>query len=47
LLLNGTRLEYGGLTALDGLRYVRVGDQVALVPRQYSPEVTLTKSATE
>ena len=47
LLLNGVRLEYGGLTAIDDLRYVRVGDQVALVPRQYSPEVTLTKSATE
>jgi hypothetical protein len=43
LLLNGTRLEYGGLTAIDDLRYVRVGDQVALVPRQYSPEVMLTK----
>ena len=47
LVLDGVRLEYGGLTAIDGLRYVRVGDQVALVPRQYSPEVTLTKSATE
>ena len=45
LLLNGTRLEYGGLTAIDDLRYVRVGDQVALVPRQYSPEVMLTKDA--
>ena len=43
LVVNGTRLEYGGLTAVDGLRYVRVGDKVALVPRQYSPEVTLTK----
>jgi hypothetical protein len=37
------RLEYGGLTAIDDLRYVRVGDQVALVPRQYSPEVILTQ----
>ncbi len=44
LVLDGVRLEYGGLTALDNLRYVRVGDQVALVPRQYSPEVVLTKS---
>jgi hypothetical protein len=44
LLLNGTRLEYGGLTAIDDLRYVRVGDHIALVPRQYSPEVMLTKN---
>ena len=43
LVLNGTRLEYGGLTALDDLRYVRVGDKIALVPRQYSPEVMLTQ----
>lgn len=44
LALNGTRLEYGGLTAIDDLRYVRIGDKIALVPRQYSPEVMLTKS---
>ena len=43
LVLNGLRLDYGGLTAIDGLRYVRIGDKVALVPRQYSPEVMLTK----
>lgn len=43
LLVNGVRLEYGGLTAIDELRYVKVGDKVALVPRQYSPEVMLTK----
>lgn len=47
LILNGTRLEYGGLTAIDELRYVRVGDKVALVPRQYSPEVMLTKGGEE
>jgi hypothetical protein len=47
LLLDGTRLEYGGLTAIDDLRYVRVGDQVALVPRQYSPEAMLTKNGAE
>lgn len=45
LVLAGTRLEYGGLTAIDDLRYVRVGNKVALVPRQYSPEVMLTKPA--
>ena len=43
LMLNSVRLEYGGLTAIDDLRYVRMGDQVALVPRQYSPEVILTQ----
>jgi hypothetical protein len=43
LILNGERLEYGGLTAIDELRYVKVGDKVALVPRQYSPEVMLTR----
>jgi hypothetical protein len=47
LVLNGERLEYGGLTAIDELRYVKVGDKVALVPRQYSPEVMLTKGAAE
>jgi hypothetical protein len=47
LLVNGVRLEYGGLTAIDELRYVRVGGKIALVPRQYSPEVMLTKSSKE
>lgn len=47
LMLDGTRLDYGGLTAIGDLRYVRVGDRVALVPRQYSPEVMLTKSGEE
>jgi hypothetical protein len=47
LVLNGERLEYGGLTAIDDLRYVKVGDKIALVPRQYSPEVMLTKSGKE
>lgn len=43
LMVNGVRLEYGGLTAIDELRYVKIGDKIALVPRQYSPEVMLTK----
>lgn len=47
LVLDGVHLEYGGLTAIDDLRYVRVGDKVALVPRQYSPEVMLTKGAAQ
>lgn len=47
LVLDGVRLEYGGLTALDGLRYVRVGNSLALVPRQYSPEVMVSKGGEE
>jgi hypothetical protein len=47
LVLNGERLEYGGLGAIDGLRYVKVGGKIALVPRQYSPEVTLMKGAAQ
>ena len=47
LVLNGERLEYGGLTAIDELRYVRVGSKIALVPRQYSPEVMLTRNGAE
>ena len=43
LILDGVQLDYGGLTAIGDLRYVRVGDQVALVPRQYSPEAMLTR----
>lgn len=43
LVVNGARLEYGGLTAIGELRYVRIDDKIALVPRQYSPEVTLEK----
>ncbi len=41
LLLDGVRLRYGALSALDELRYVQVGDRVALVQRQYSPDITL------
>ena len=47
LTLDGVRIEYGGLTALDELRYVRVGGKIALVPRQYSPEVMLTSGGKE
>ncbi len=42
LILDGVRLEYGGLSAIGDLRYVRIDDQIALVPRQYSPEVMVT-----
>lgn len=42
LVVNGERLDYGGLTAIGELRYVRIGNEIALVPREYSPEVMLT-----
>lgn len=46
LVLDGVELRYGALSALDNLRYVGVGDRVALVPQQDSPEITLAmKSA--
>lgn len=41
LVLDGVQLRYGALSALDNLRYVAVGDRVALVPQQDSPEITL------
>lgn len=41
LMLDGVTLRYGALSALDELRYVQVGERVALVQRQYSPEITL------
>lgn len=43
LVLDHTRIDYGGLSAIGDFRYVRVDGKLALVPRQYSPEVTLTK----
>lgn len=43
LTLDGQRLAYGGLSAIGELRYVAVGTHIALVPRQYSPEVALMK----
>ncbi|HEU0277641.1 MAG TPA: hypothetical protein VFQ95_07470 [Rhodanobacteraceae bacterium] len=43
LTLDGKRLAYGGLSAIGELRYVAIGTHIALVPRQYSPEVALTK----
>lgn len=45
LVINGVKLQYGGLAAIGHFRYVAVGGKIALVPRQYSPEVMLTKPA--
>ncbi|MER3546262.1 MAG: hypothetical protein C4338_01170 [Rhodanobacteraceae bacterium] len=41
LTLEGVKLRYGGLTAIDNWRYVEVDGRIALVPRQYSPEIML------
>lgn len=43
LIVDGAKLEYGGLSAIGDFRYVRADGKIALVPRQYSPEVMLTK----
>ncbi len=43
LIVDGAKLEYGGLSAIGDFRYVRVAGKIALVPRQYSPEIMLTK----
>jgi hypothetical protein len=39
LTLDGTRLEFGEMAALDRRRYVRVGNRVALVPAQALPRI--------
>ncbi len=36
-VLNDTPVEFGNLEPIDGLRYVRVGDQVYLIPDNYLP----------
>jgi len=41
LELDGVQLRYGALSTLDNLRYVGIGNRVALVPQQDSPEITL------
>lgn len=38
LWLNGRRLDYGILTPFQPDRYVRVGDRVAVIPAQYTPQ---------
>ncbi len=35
LTLNTTRIDFGGIEALENLRYLRVGDRVSLVPDLY------------
>ncbi|VAW80110.1 hypothetical protein MNBD_GAMMA15-1412 [hydrothermal vent metagenome] len=35
LMLNTTRIDFGGIDALESLRYLRIGDRVSLVPDLY------------
>lgn len=44
LTLDGTRIEYGELTALGRQRYVRVGGRIAFVPAQAMPRPPKTKA---
>jgi hypothetical protein len=37
VILNDTAIEFGNLEPIDGLRYVRVGDRVYLIPDNYVP----------
>jgi hypothetical protein len=38
LWLNGHRLDYGTMTPFRPGRYVRVGDRIAVIPAQYTPQ---------
>lgn len=42
LVLDGTRLEFGEMTALGRQRYVRAGNRVAFVPAQALPRAPRT-----
>jgi len=44
LVLDGTRVEFGEMTALRKQRYARVGDRVAIVPAQALPRAPRTAS---
>ncbi|HXO99508.1 MAG TPA: hypothetical protein VN813_03350 [Luteibacter sp.] len=44
LVLDGTRLEFGEMTALGKQRYVRVGERIAFVPAQALPRAPRTAS---
>lgn len=44
LVLDGTRIEYGDLTALGRQRYARIGDRVAFIPAQAMPRPPRTRA---
>lgn len=44
LVLDGTRIEFGEMTALRKQRYARVGERIAIVPAQALPRPPRTAS---
>jgi hypothetical protein len=44
LVLDGTRVEFGEMTALGKQRYARVGERIAFVPAQALPRAPRTAS---
>lgn len=38
LYLDGRRLDYGVMTPFEPGRYVRVGDRIAVIPAQFTPQ---------
>ena len=44
LVLDGTRVEFGEMTALRKQRYARVGNRIAIVPAQALPRAPRTAS---
>ena len=44
LVLDGTRVEFGEMTALGKQRYAKVGDRIAIVPAQALPRAPRTAS---
>lgn len=44
LVLDGTRIEFGEMTALGKQRYVRVGDRIAFVAAQALPRAPRTRN---
>jgi len=46
LVLNGRRLEYGVMTPFEPGRYVRVGERIAVIPAQYTPQAAPAQRVT-
>ncbi len=46
LYLNGQRLDYGVMTPFAPTRYVRVGDRVAVIPAQFTPQAPVARRIT-
>lgn len=46
VVLNGRRVDYGVMTPFEPARYVRVGDRIAVIPAQYTPQVGAARRVT-